>query len=334
MFTRRCAIAAFVLLAAWSFGRGEARSNRPEVEAVQEWTLERQGADGLRLRTRGGNIEVVGDGGDRLQIRAVKKARAADDTDARAFLDEMRIERRRDGDQWVVEANWPDLKPRHLQSASVSFQVHVPRGMRLDTQTGGGNLDVRGAGDSRLRTGGGNVQLRDLSGGAEVHTGGGNVGVDGCAGTLALETGGGNVDIRGARRSVKAHTGGGNIDVNGGDGPVEVQTGGGNIGIERAASPVKATTGGGNIEVNVARADGPVQVELGTGSGNVTLRLPENASAQLLAQTGSGQVLMEPPTNARFNKDHSRVEATLGDGRGAVRVRTGSGGIHVRLASR
>src|SRR5204862_7401697 len=120
----------------------------------------------------------------------------------------------------------------------------------------------------------------------------------------------------------------------GGDGPVEVQTGGGNIGIERAASHLQATTGGGNIEVSMARADGPIQVELGTGSGDVVLRLPENASAQLVAQTGSGQVALEPPTNARFSQGHSRVEATLGDGRGSVRLHTGSGGIHVRLASR
>jgi DUF4097 and DUF4098 domain-containing protein YvlB len=148
-----------------------------------------------------------------------------------------------------------------------------------------------------------------------------------------LETGGGNIDIRGAEHSVKAHTGGGNIAVEGRTGPVEVHTGGGNISISQAESPVKASTGSGNIEVTVARASGALQVELGTGAGEVALRLPEGASARLVAETGQGQVHLEPSTGARFNQSRTRVEAVLGDGQGSVRLHTGSGGVHIRLAS-
>lgn len=329
---RLIGIIALLVLAAWSWGaRGERRSPL-EAKADQQWSLRREGASGLELRTRGGNIQVAGADSDQLEIHAIKQARADREEDARAFLEQMKIERRREGDRWVVVATWPEPRASHVQSASVSFEVRVPRGMRLETQSGGGNVDVAGVGETRLRTGGGNIRARNIGGRLEVHTGGGNLQLEECAGPTELETGGGNIEIRQAQRAVKAHTGGGNIQVEGRAGPMEVHTGGGNIEICQAESPVKATTGAGNIAVEVARAGGAAQVELGTGAGEIDLRLPERISARVEADTGLGRVQLEPAAEARYNRAHSHVEAVLGGGQGSVRLHTGVGGIRVRLA--
>jgi DUF4097 and DUF4098 domain-containing protein YvlB len=331
----RLAIIALLLLTAWCWNPAQGKSGHSGVEDVQSWTLSREGARGLRLTTRGGNVEVVGGRGDQLRVRATRKAQASREADARAFLSQMRIERQRDGDQWVLTANWAEPRSHRVDSASASFEVQVPPGMDLEVQTGGGNVAASGVRDSRLRTGGGNVTLKDVDGRVDLQTGGGNIGLDDCSGPATLETGGGNLDLRQVRGAVKAHTGGGNVTLDGRALSVEVKTGGGNISIGGVEGPVKATTGAGNIDVRVVRAGDPLQVELGTGRGEIALSLPESASARVEAGTGGGRVSIEPNDGARFNREHSQVEAVLGDGRGTVRARAGTGGIRItRTGSR
>jgi DUF4097 and DUF4098 domain-containing protein YvlB len=320
-----------LLLAAW--GRSEGSTSRSAATRTEEWTLPREGASGLELRNQGGNIRVGGAAVDQLQVRALKKARGDSDADAQAFLELMRVERRREGDRWVVEASWPEPRSHRIESANVSFEIQVPHGMRLEAESRGGNVEVSGVDETRLHTGGGNIEARDIGGALDVHTGGGNLKVEACTGPIDLQTGGGNIEIHQARHAVKAHTGGGNIQVEGRAGPVDAHTGGGNIGIRQAESPVKAITGAGNVQVEVARASGAVEVEMGTGAGNVDLRLPGDVSARVEANTNLGRVQIEPAAGAQDNRGHGHLEAVLGDGQGSVRLRTGVGGIAIRVSA-
>jgi hypothetical protein len=292
-----------------------AARSHPERTRTEEWTLSREGASDLRLRSAAGNVRVMAGDGERIRVTAVKKVRAAEEARASAFLERMRVDRRRDGDRWLVETSWPEPRAHDVESPRVNFEIRLPRSMRVEAQTGGGNMEATGIQEAHLRTNGGNIDATGIHG-ARLHTNGGNVSAR---------------DIRGR---LDAYTGGGNIRVDGCEGPVAANTGGGNIEIRPAHSPVKATTGGGNIDVEVARAGGAVQVELGTGAGNIELRLPENVSGRLEAGTGTGRVEMDPPAGARVNKSRTHLETVLGDGQGSVRLRTGSGNVRIRLAGR
>jgi hypothetical protein len=74
------------------------------VTEPDEWTVPGDGASRLDLRLQGGNLRIVGTAADEIQIRAVKTARGGTEADARAFLELMEVERRRDGSRWVVDA--------------------------------------------------------------------------------------------------------------------------------------------------------------------------------------------------------------------------------------
>src|SRR5207249_2774934 len=94
-----------------------------EAKTSEEWSLPREGAGELFLRTPAGNLRVIADESDQLQIRAAKQARAAQESSAQAFLALMKIERRRDGDRWLIEASWPEVKLHDVQSPHASFDV-------------------------------------------------------------------------------------------------------------------------------------------------------------------------------------------------------------------
>jgi DUF4097 and DUF4098 domain-containing protein YvlB len=301
---RRLWLAAAVVLAVGCTNEVRSMSNQIEVKAVEMWTLPREGASELHVRTPDGAIQVVATDRDDIQVDAIKKARAESDGDARALLEEMQVTRRRDGDRWIVEASWPNRPRLQREGASsftnygreVAFEIRVPRGMRLEARSSDGAVEVTGVREARLHTEDGSIRAREIEGRLDVHTSDGSIRIEGCAGPVAAETSDGSITILQAR------------------------------------SPVRATTSDGSIDVELEQAEGPAQVELTTSDGGINLRLPAEISARVQADTEDGHVTMEPATRARFNRGRSHLETVLGDGRGTVRLRTSDGGIHIRLA--
>jgi hypothetical protein len=299
-------LGAVIILAAVSGSEVQSMSNLAEVKAVEMWTMPREGASELQVRTPDGAVRVVAEDRDGIHVDAIKTARAESDADARALLAEMQVTHRREGDRWIVEASWPN-RP-HLRgegssfgmniSRTVAFEVRVPRDMRLEARSSDGAVEATGVREARLRTDDGSISAREIGGRLEAHTSDGSIRVEGCAGPVAVETSDGSITIRQAR------------------------------------SPVKATTSDGSIDVEVDAVDGTAQVELTTSDGGINLRLPAEISARVQADTQDGHVEMQPATNARFNRSRSHLEAVLGDGRGSVRLRTSDGGIRIRLAGR
>jgi DUF4097 and DUF4098 domain-containing protein YvlB len=70
------------------------------------------------------------------------------------------------------------------------------------------------------------------------------------------------------------------------------------------------------------------RIDIDTGSGNVTLVVPESFGAQVEVETGSGDIDLGFPVQARrLERDH--FVGTIGDGRGSVTIGTGSGGVRL-----
>jgi hypothetical protein len=127
-----------------------------------------------------------------------------------------------------------------------------------------------------VRSGGGEIRARDLTGDVSLATGGGNIDVSGNGGTLSLTSGGGNITTNGLR------------------GPeVQARTGGGNVGLVFAYPPgrVSADSGGGNVDVAVP--DGPAyRVDAASGGGDTTIgvRTDPQADRFIHAHSGGGNV--------------------------------------------
>jgi DUF4097 and DUF4098 domain-containing protein YvlB len=85
-------------------------------------------------------------------------------------------------------------------------------------------------------------------------------------------------------------------------------------------------TGSGSVEIELLTDVD--QLEVDTGSGGVTIRVPASVGAQVELDTGSGGIDIDLPLQIRESeRDH--VEGVLGDGRGTIQVDTGTGGIRI-----
>jgi hypothetical protein len=134
---------------------------------------------------------------------------------------------------------------------------------------------------------------------------------------LAAATVSGNVRAADLRGAVRASSVSGDVDV-------------------AADGPVKATSVSGNVAATVRRVGGDAGVKLSTVSGDVTLRLPAGADADLSARTLSGRIESDFPVrlgsmDERRDDDREgfvRVNVRIGH---EARARLGRGGPEIKI---
>ncbi len=175
-----------------------------------------------------------------------------------------------------------------------------------------------------------------------------NVTVDHAKGSLLVDTGSGDVRLSDAEGEVSLDTGSGSLTVSAVSGPeVRLDTGSGDVTADRVATDVlMIDTGSGDVTASSVRANdvkidtgsGNVRLDLladlraldvDTGSGDVTINVPADLGAEVDIETGSGDIDLQNVTvrTTRLERDHLTGE--IGDGKGRIRIETGSGGVRL-----
>ncbi len=214
--------------------------------------------------------------------------------------------------------------------AWADMTLAVPPGQKLSLHLGVGEIDVRNVdGDLEIDVGSGAVASTSTTGSLDIDTGSGAVTVTGADGPLRVDTGSGSVtleDVAGAR--VGIDTGSGGVRASGVRSEyVEVDTGSGRVSLLDVAAPnILVDTGSGSVELDLA-ADVD-RLEVDTGSGGVTLRVPGDLGARIEADTGSGTIDVGVPVDERTRR-RTYLRGTIGDGRGAIALDSGSGSIRI-----
>jgi DUF4097 and DUF4098 domain-containing protein YvlB len=141
---------------------------------------------------------------------------------------------------------------------------------------------------------------------------------------LESRTGSGSQRIEDIHGPVRASTGSGTIEIGKIGDQVDAQSGAGRIEINGAE--LRASTGSGGIDVD---GDARNDWDLHTGSGGIDVRTPSSAGFRIDAESGSGGVTINRPITMQGNFSRRHIEGTVGSGGPTMRLRTGSGGIHV-----
>lgn len=163
-------------------------------------------------------VVVVGKAGS-LRVRGANQADVTASGTAcssdRDFLDQMRIEARREGSDVVVEAIIPEKTVVFgFHAAKLDMEVVVPAHLPVSIKDGSGSIDVRGVASVDVRDGSGEIEIREIGGDVEVHDGSGAILVAQVGGGVRISDGSGGIEIRDVRRDVIIERdGSGGIDV-------------------------------------------------------------------------------------------------------------------------
>jgi DUF4097 and DUF4098 domain-containing protein YvlB len=168
------------------------------------------------------------------------------------------------------------------------------------------------------------------------------------AGSTSITKAGGEIELDEMLRGGVVRTGGGRIYIGESRGLLDVSTGGGDIELAKMGGDALVSTGAGDITIRVVNVDGNEHtVSVHSGKGRVVLEVPANLDARLELETAYtenfnrrtqiesdiGLALTETQDwDDRFGTPRKFVRgtATVGNGRGVIRVSTVNGDIIVR----
>ncbi|MGH8868911.1 MAG: DUF4097 family beta strand repeat-containing protein [Actinomycetes bacterium] len=164
--------------------------------------------------------------------------------------------------------------------------------------------------------------------------------VAGMAGPASVKSVSGGVTLDGLGGPMDGQTVSGDLETRGLGGPLRFKTVSGDLTvIDGASGIVRATTVSGDITVDLVVPDDALRRDVGLDvdsvSGDVTVRLPDDADVQVDVKTTTGDL------DSAFDGLHrerrpgsARLEGTLGRGGGKVTARTVSGDVALLRRSR
>jgi DUF4097 and DUF4098 domain-containing protein YvlB len=182
---------------------------------------------------------------------------------------------------------------------------------KLDAVTGGGSIDLdQISGPISAASGGGAIEVGKVGSDVNVSTGGGNIHIDSAGGRVVASSGGGNLRI-GSGKTMSLETGGGWIQVRKCDGQMKAGTGGGNLELYEITGAARIETGGGGIKVGPI--SGGIHAETGSGPIVATLVRGSTAFTESRLETGVGDIIVYVPDGLGVNIRAS-VEMARGTG--------------------
>ncbi len=146
-----------------------------------------------------------------------------------------------------------------------------------------------------------------------------------------VSTASGNIEASDITGNIRFSTASGNVTLKGASGSINATTASGNVRIEEARGSVNASTASGNVEAEITRLDGATNMSFSAASGNVRVRLPSNANADVEMSTSSGTLETEFPLEIEDSQYTSgkRARGRLGNGSRRVRLSSASGDVRL-----
>lgn len=291
--------------------------------ADKEKTFNVSKGDRIEILSSYGNINVTVWNKDQAYLKAVN----VDEDD----LNDLTIEQTgrtiklefkgKDSDEFYIELSIPTYLDVDLSTGGGNIKINGNISGKIEIATGGGNIKLDDAGEklsvstaggnvsvgnvngiSEIATGGGNISIGNIKNKAEVTTAGGNISIGNIENSAEVSTAGGNISVGKVSGNAELSTAGGNINLDGATGKVEVNTAGGNISLKNISGSIEANTAGGNIYAEFNPSD-KSNSEFNTASGDITLKIPSDAKANIVATVYASSKLNESEKDNLIRSD-------------------------------
>lgn len=221
----------------------------------------------------------------------------------------------------------PPSRDEERRAMTISYEVQVPKGMQVKTESDSGETTITGVGGRVVvETESAAITLQDLGGDADVITSSGAVRVDDVTGDLSVRTQSAGIALRGLGAGLRVRTQSGSVEASfRGQGLVDVETASSAIDLANVGGGLIAASSSGRI-----RVDGTPTApwEISGGSGSFDVKLARRVGFDLDASSGSGSVRLDGLDLSGSASKGVATGAVAGGGP-LVQARTRSGSIAI-----
>lgn len=271
-------------------------SSRGEYRSRIDTTIAFDKNGTVTINAGSGDVIVTGSGSSQLHVRAV-----SDDDDVR--LDASR--------------NTVDLSTAR-RGSDTRFEVTVPLGTRVFAKSQSGDISIRGTrGEVEVNAQSGDIRIEDVNGRLDVKSFSGDIAATNVTGDVDITTQSGDLTLTDIR---------GNVEISNTSGDISMK------GI--TAKLVRAKTTSGDVGYD-GTIDPGGRYELVSHSGDVRLRIPRDASAQLTVSTWNGEIdsdfpiTLKPGEHGIGASNSKRFTFEIGGGSARITAETFSGDVTV-----
>lgn len=292
----------------WYFGFGDmgagmrSEEGREESELVER-RFEVAGMPKVRVRNVSGETAITVGAAGEVHVRARKRVHGWSEDRSKRLLQNVEVRMEQRGDEIVVEPHLYEQERGWLEMfrggrVAVDLDIRVPRESQLDANTVSGDLSITGTrGPLETRSVSGEVGLDDVQGPLRLRVVSGDVRATAYAGQVEANSVSGEIRFERSRLRMP------DIVTVSGDVEIEGTLGAGSD--PDVEGRIKTVSG----DVSLALADGGIDIEFRTLSGDVEADLP----------------------GARIEKEGRREwRIQAGGGGPRLRVKTVSGDLNVR----
>lgn len=213
-------------------------------------------------------------------------------------------------------------------SISADYTIEVPPDTSLRSVAGSGKIAVTGlAGPLTVTAGSGDLNLSRIGGDVHATDGSGDIRMEQVKGAAEITNGSGDVTLHSMGGRVRVTAGSGDITLTSAGDAVTLHNGSGDIRVTGAAADLRVHSGSGTLSVSGAPSGGAYW-ELHTGTGDVRLMVPVNASFRFFAHSRNGDIRSDIPWTVLERRGHE-LRAVVGKGDARIEVRTGTGDIRL-----
>jgi len=241
-----------------------------EHRADRSFEVDRSGVQSLAVRLGSTDLELRGVPGlQRIEVRATACASSAD------ALERLQVSQRRDGDRVEVTAERSGTTSITLFGSTYAYidlEIRVPGDLRVEVDTGSGDVDARNLDAFSYKAGSGDLELRDVSGNVVVEVGSGDVEAENVGTFVLTATGSGDIEVDRVKGAVQVgRVGSGDVTFTKVGGSVDIErVGSGDVVLRDVEGNVRiGSIGSGDVTVNGVRGDLTVQSK---GSGDISHR--------------------------------------------------------------
>jgi len=310
-----CVLAVSVLFLL-ALGTGALAAQVQEIEE-KTFTLAKEGS--VSVENVAGDIVIYAWNEDQVKMIATKSARAVTKQRAEELIEAIEIEISANEDKIDINTEfpwWNRLDP--TSSLRVDYELWVPFSAKARAESVSGSIEIMERNnDVWAKSVSGTIQIERIKGDAETKTTSGAIKMTKVEGeTIIADSTSGKVTLQEITGIIEAHCVSGRIKITDSKG---------------AAKSVRTTSGSIWVEL-IGIAESPPDMVLTSVSGDVTLLLPSNISAEIDAKTTSGRISLEFKVLVEGEIEKRRLRGTVGQGGIRITLKTTSGDISLEKA--
>jgi hypothetical protein len=165
-----------------------------------------------------------------------------------------------------------------------------------------------------IRTSGGDIAIKDITGKILTKTSGGDIQINNCVGENNVITSGGDITISKITGDLKANTSGGGIK------------------LREITGKIDAETSGGDIEAEVIGENKGIYLH--TSGGDIDIYVSSEIKGDINCSTSGGSVSMNVPGIFSGETKDNKINGTLNGGGNEIKARTSGGDIKISSRER